>query len=78
MCTLTPALAVSPTLTLSSTWPETDPNLLQSLSHDFKSAVKELWGMLMRAQREVGVRFDVASSATLGEVLTLTQTLNLT
>ena len=31
---------------------------------DFKSEVKALWDMLGRAQRQVGVRFDVASSVT--------------
>jgi hypothetical protein len=42
-----------------------------SLSLDFKTEVKALWDLLARTQKHVGVRFDVASSATLGELLGL-------
>ena len=36
---------------------------------DFKSEVKALWEMLGRTEKQVSVRFDVASSSALGEVL---------
>ena len=43
----------------------------QSLSLDFKSEVKALWDILGRTEKQVRVRFDVASSSTLGEVLAI-------
>ena len=43
----------------------------QSLAIDFKTEVKALWDILNRTERQVTVRFDVASSSTLGELLAL-------
>merc|ERR1712025_958304 len=41
----------------------------QSLSLDFKGEVKQLNSVLSRAQKALAVRYDVASTATLSEVL---------
>ena len=43
----------------------------QSLSLDFKAEVRAMWDMLGRTKKQVSVRFDVASSAFLGEALAM-------
>ena len=42
-----------------------------SLAIDFKSEVREMWGILNRTKKQVNVRFDIATAAFLGEMLAL-------